>query len=388
MRNRHGIAALLVLQLAGGFILSPQRTFFPVFAETAGLPVVLIATISSLRQVAGMLAALLGGILADRIGRKWTYFIGNAGFILGAILFVTTGGGAVAVLWISSGFLLGIRTTGGQSYLIDVSRSGSLGIMSAFFTWGTTLGGAGGSLILGLLLDRSGYVVFGFALSVLSAATLAVNGVFMPASAPKDDQSKSSPAPVGYGDIIRKRSVSVVAALRFLPTFYWGMATVLVPILIKDLGGSTIALAVYGTVSQIMASAAQLLTGRVADRKGFFEPTRIVLIVLFASILATAIWADDLTAVFIASTIAASAAWSMSSLVPVLVSHTVNPAWRAKTLGWIHLWWNVGMVVGAAVGGLLYETDHRLPFAVAAGANVLPIALLYFLRKYDTSESG
>ncbi len=403
--NRKSIIVLLALQLAGGFVLSPQRTFFPVFAEEAGVSVILIAAISSARQVAGMLAALIGGILADRIGRKWTYFIGNAGFLLGGMLFATNATVAVTTLWIASGFLLGIRTLGGQSYLIDVARSKSIGILSALFTWGTTLGGAGGSLLLGLLLARSGYALFGVVVSVLSIVVLGVNGTLMPGAgrdprAVHDVNGRSGPGraqlpdgdsrlePTRYRDLIGKPPVMIIAALRFLPTFYWGMAIVLVPLLIKELGGGTIVIALYGTVSQVAASAAQLITGRIADRRGFPGPARVVLSILAVSIAATAVWSGNLPAVFAASTIGASAAWSMSSLIPVLVSHTVPPAARAKTLGWIHFWWNMGMVAGAAVGGALYEVDHSLPFVVAAAVNVVPIVLLGFLGRSDTNESG
>ena len=154
--------------------------------------------------------------------------------------------------------------------------------------------------------------------------------------------------------------------LRFFPTFYWGMAIVLVPLRLSDLGASTLHVAIYGTVSQIVASAAQMITGRITDRRGPLGPTCVVLSFLTLGIAGSAVFAGSFALFFTMSVIAASAAWSMSALVPVLVAHSMKPDLRAKSLGWIQLWWNIGMVTGAWAGGWLFETNVELPFVAAA----------------------
>ena len=355
---------LLLLQLTGGAILVAERTFFPLFAIERGMSASWIAGVSGGRQLMGMAAALVGGYLADLVGRKWTYFIGSVGFLAGALLFVTTTKSTFSSLWIASGFFLAIRTLGGQSYLVDAVGSGSLATTSALFTWGTTIGGAVGTFLLGLLLNASGYSVFGATIIAGSVFVLALIAMGMPRVG--GAQKASTVVKLRYSALLRMRPILFMTLLRFFPTFYWGLAIVLVPLLLSDLGASTLYVAFYGTVSQIAASAAQMITGRVTDRRGPLVPTCVVLSILTIGIAGSAAFAGNIVIFFIMSVVAASAAWSMSALVPVLVARSVIPELRAKSLGWIQLWWNIGMVTGAWAGGWLFEINVALAFAAAA----------------------
>ena len=68
---------LLLLQLMGGMMLSPQRTFFPIYLQELGDSAVIISTLASARQIMGLLASLVGGSLSDVLGRKWTLLAGE-----------------------------------------------------------------------------------------------------------------------------------------------------------------------------------------------------------------------------------------------------------------------------------------------------------------------
>lgn len=376
--------SLFGLQLAGGALMVAGRTFFPVYSSTLGMSPALISAVGGTRQLAGMVAALIGGALADRVGRKWTYFTGNVGFLFVGALFLLGSPAAVSALWVAGGFFLGVRALGGQSYLVAASDQSRMGTMSALFTWGTTLGGALGTLALGLVLDRSGYVPFAWTLCAGAVVVLAVNGGVMPGL------RRAVPSPSGkrqrYASIARDPRTVVLALLRLLPTFYWGMAVVLVPLRLADLGASTLTITAFGTVSQIVASLAQIVTGRAADRRGPQGPAIVVPALLAAAVLGTAFGSGDLILVFVTSTLAAAAAWSMSALIPVLVSATMPARSHALTLGWVHLWWNIGMVAGAWVGGALYEVAPWLPFAVGGAVNLISPVLASRLELSKPTE--
>ena len=162
------IAILLLVQLAGGMMLSSQRTFFPVYVKELGHPAMLISSLAAARLAMGMVASLVGGTLSDLLGRKWTLLLGNLGFLVGSLLFLTPSAGWIGVLWALSGFGSGLHTLGGQSYLVDASAPRYLGVFAAFYNWGFTLGGALSSPAAGFLLDRWGYAAFGSALRWLS----------------------------------------------------------------------------------------------------------------------------------------------------------------------------------------------------------------------------
>ena len=48
---------------------------------------------------------------------------------------------------------------------------------------------------------------------------------------------------------------------------------------------------------------------------------------------------------------------------------------RGRALGWVHLWWNLGMALGGLAGGALIEWQPGAPFWVASAGNLATVAL-------------
>jgi MFS family permease len=372
------IVVLLLLQLMGGMMFSPQRTFYPVYVKGLGYSAVMIATIATVNQAMGLIASLVGGALSDGLGRKWTLLLGNVGFVLGAAIFVTASPGWIGLLWALTGFSMGLHTLGGQSYLMDNAAPHYLGLLAAFFNWGYTLGGTLSSPAAGFLLERWDYGTFGTALAIFALGTVSVN-VFALPSSPAD--ARRQPASwkrlFGYGEIAARPTVVVLVLLRFLPTVYWGMALLLIPLLLDAAGATKMAIAWYATVSQLTASVAQLIVGQATDRLGPKVPTVIVYSALVLSVLATGLLPDQVWGVFLFGTLGTAAAWSLSTLLPSWVAQVTVSQERGRVLGWIHLWWNLAMIVGSMVGGALYERWAGVPFLLAGALNVFSIALAF-----------
>jgi MFS family permease len=370
------MTVLLILQLMGGMMLSPQRTFFPIYVQEMGHTAVLISTLAAVRQMMGLIASLVGGTLSDTWGRKWTLLAGQVGFLLGSIVFLTPQSGWIAVLWALSGFGMGLHTLGGQSYLVDAAPPRHLGTLSALYNWGYTVGGTLSSPIAGLLLDRGGYRVFGAALTAFALLTTAVNVLFLPQQSTQTSRETASRKKLfGYGDIATRPPVIVLTLLRFLPTIFWGMALILIPLLLNAAGTPKTAIALYATVSQVIAALAQMATGRAADRWGARWPTAIVYSALVVGILGIGAMPGQSGALYAFGTLSTAAAWSLSTLLPLLVARVTVPQERGRVLGWIHLWWNAGMIAGAMAGGVLFERRASLPFLVAGVLNLVSIAL-------------
>lgn len=376
------IIILLALQMMGGMILSPHRTFFPIYLQDLGSPVMLIAVLSTLNRLMGLIAALLGGTLSDSIGRKWTLLLGEVGFLLGAMVFLTPSTWLIAVLWATGGMGMGLSTLGGQSYFIDAAAPTHLSLLAAFYNWGYTVGGALSSPVAGFILDRWGYRAFGFALGALALTAIITNLVSLP-RIKRSGEGHSIPHSklFGYGEVVRQPTAWLLAVLRFLPTVYWGMALVFIPLLLADAGASKTLMAWYATVSQITASLSQAVVGRIADHWGGKWPTVGAYAVLVLAVAFTGILADRLWGIFAFGTVGAAAAWSLSTLLPGMVARATSSQERGRVLGWIHLWWNLGMIVGSLVGGALFERWMGLPFILAGVLNVVSIALaLIFFR--------
>lgn len=373
---------LLGLQLMGGMVSSPQRTFLPVYLSDLGYSALFVSWMATAQRLTGLAAAALGGSLSDSLGRERTLLLGQLVVLLAGLVFFAASPWPIVLLCALSGVGYSLQTLGGQSYLLDNARSESLGVLTALYNWGYTLGGALGGPLAALLLQARDYRAFALALTLFSLLTLLVNRLFLPPSrtvpAPASTGSRSR----GYGQIARRPTSLLLAALRFLPTFYWGMAQILIPLMLHRAGASISLIALYATLSQVVATLAQIVAGRAADRFGCPRPALLTFALLACGVFWTALAPSSVGGIFASGTLGASAAWALSTLTPSMVARVTAPAERGRVLGWVHLWWNAAMVVGSLVGGALFELGAGLPFGVA-GAGVLlagGLAALFFRR--------
>jgi MFS family permease len=373
----------------GGMMLSPHFAFFPLYVKELGYSAILIARIAAAKQVAGLIASLIGGTLSDSLGRKRTLLLGNFGYLLSSFAFLIASPNWIGLLWAISGFGLGLHTLGGQSYLMDAAAPNYLGLISALFNWGYTFGGALSSPVVGLILERGSYGLLAWAMIVFSMCTIAVNQFILPRS-PVERQARSTGlrSLFGYGDIATRSTVLILAVLRFLPTLYYATMLILIPLLLDAAGASKTTIAWYATTSWVMASLAQAVVGRAADRWGPKSPTVMTFAALLISAFGTGLWPSSLWTVLVFGTTGTAAAWSLSTLLPSLVAQDTVPEECGRVLGFIHLWWNLAMIVGSMAGGALYEIASGLPFFVAGVINLLSVALLFvFYRLVAHSRS-
>jgi len=372
------IVALLALQMLGGLILSPSRTFFPIYLAELGHPALFVGLVVAGQQVMGLLASWIGGALSDSLGRKPTLLLGQLGELASVTSFLVASPVLIVSLRALGGFCGGLHTVAAQSYLVHLAPATHLGLVSAFFNWGYTLGGALSSPIAGLALERWGYRELAWGLIVCAMVALAITQRRLPSSARR---AAPSGRPLwGYGELLRRPSMRILAMMRFLPTFYWGTATVLIPLMLHGAGASKMLIAIYATVSQVAASLAQVAAGRAADRLSLHGTTLCVVSALLLSILGLSAVTGRLWGVFLLGTLSTAAAWSLSTLMPSLVARATQPAERGRALGWVHLWWNLGMVLGSMAAGAFVAWHPGLPFWIAGLLNLgtLGLAVRFF----------
>ncbi len=370
---------LLVIQLLSGIVISPLGVFFPIYLEEKlGYAAVFISASFAIGRLPGMIASVIGGAVSDTLGHKWTLALGLIGFILGSSLFLVRVPWLVISLWAISSLGMGFHALGGQGYLIDSAGADHLGVVSALYHWGFTLGGALISPAAGALLDYQGFGAFGLVLLAISSLTALGAMAFLPGLPRGSMQAAASwsNSLLGYGDILRSPVIIVLGLLRFLPTCYYGLASVLNPLLINRVAGNKTAVAQYATISLILATLAQMLVGRAADRWGRRGPTLATFGVLVAAIIGQASFANHLWSFYTFGVLGISAAWSLATLMPLLVADATATHERGRVLGMLHLLWNVGMMVGSMIGGALVDVRTGLPFLVTALLNIGAIALV------------
>ncbi|MBN1872627.1 MAG: MFS transporter [Anaerolineae bacterium] len=386
-KNLWPLILLLVVQLFSGIMLMPSRNFISIYLnEVIEYPVRQVAQVMAVGQVVGMLASLVGGSLSDRWGHKWMLVLGVGGIALSSLLYVFRTPWFIAVLWGMGSAALGFSTLSSQGYLTLAAGASTLGLFSALYNWGYTIGGAVGNPLAAIILGEDNYYALGLALTGFGILTTLITG-FLPHLRPQTRQISDTPIHGGYGELLRRPRILVLGLLRFLPTCYYGVITLL-PLLIKQQGGSNAAVAWYAAGSSIFASLTQLLAGQVADRRGVRLPTQVAFGVILISIIGTIITARWVWGLYVFGTLGLGAAWALSTLLPGLVTVAANPEIHGRVFGLLHLLWTVAMILGTLLGGEFLEVDIRLPFLIVGILNGVALALTVLFFKMNESQRG
>ncbi len=264
------MALLILVQLSSGLRDMPQGAFFLIYLqEQLELAPAAISGIVAGAQVVGMIVALLGGVVSDRLGSAGVLVLGLALSGLSSLAFQLHSAGLAAALWLAGGAGMALTTVGGASFLTRLSGRRALGVLAALYALSMTIGGAIGNPLAGALIEQHGFGVFGWAAMAVSGVAILIVAVLMAPLAPRGEASATTTGRIlalGALPALRASRVRLLVGLRCLPTIFYGTLSVLIPLLLHERSGSKVLVAGYGTAMLIVASAAQLLAGRAADR--------------------------------------------------------------------------------------------------------------------------
>ena len=379
MWNRQFISLCLIL-LAAGLVTAPIELLFPVYVEDAlGKTVWFAALLRAIPIALGGLFALVGGALSDRLGRKSTLILGMTGALVVGVVFISKQPLLIWGVLCYQGIASGFRIAGGQSYLISAVDANRLGLAAAVYFLTYTFGGAVGSAIGGELIDRFNYgVVGGGAIFVMILLILAAL-ILLPRLPRGGDERKSfTQMLAGYGQMLRRKEIRLLLGMRFLPTYYWGTVSLLLPVLIARASGVRLA-GYYGASRDLFAACCQLISGRICDAVGA-KPTAFVATCLVAlSAVLITLNTNSTILLFALGVFSAGAAWSVSITMPRLIDEFFATEEKGRGVGITHLAWSSGFLSGHIVGGRLESVAISLPFAVAGGMVVISAILAFRL---------
>lgn len=367
------LIGLLSVQLLTGMLLMPITNFGSIYLnEVLNYSLQQVAILIALGQVVGMIASIVGGSLSDRRGHKWILFFGVSGVAISSLLYIVRVPGIVIILWCLTQAGMGLSVPSGQGYLTLVSSAGVLGLASALYNWGYTIGGAVGIPIAAAILGDDDFTTLGFALLGFGMFAIFIASI-LPHVRSDDALDESTPMTVGY-HVLFRRDLIVLILLRFLPTCFYGVMTLL-PLVIKQQSGSNEAVAWYVTGSSIFATLTQLAAGRMADKYGVKLPTQLAFGVILLAISGLILTGQALWGLYIFGSLGLGAAWALSTLLPGMVTSAAEPVIRGRVFGSLHLVWTFAMAVGTLLGGNLLDVDVRLPFMVVGILNIIAFAL-------------
>ncbi len=357
--------SLLTVSFLISFLNAPRYALLPVYVETNLLRTPLFSGgLRALFLILGGIFAVLAGRLADDLGVKRIYIVGTLGPLLAALIFKSGDPLLLIVLCIGIGITSGFDSAGGQSYLIQAISPSVIGIASAGYFLGNTLGTAAGNLLAGPITDALGYDTLGTVTALGSIMLIIIATLLLPAL-PSGVEDPGSHSLSGSFQLIRRSEVRLLLGIRYLPTCYWGAVTLLVPLLIFRISGTNTSATTYSAVSLIIAAAFQLLTGKLCDRIGRWKPIFVSSSIVTFSALGLAITGHTLVGLYTFGIIASASAWSLSTTMPGLLQLIAQKGEKGRIVGLAHLAWSLGMLSGNLGGGKLIEWGPSLPFGIA-----------------------
>jgi MFS family permease len=367
--------SLFLVSFLSGFINAPFMALLPVYVEAdLGRSALFTADLRALMLVLGGVFAVIGGRLCDTLGLKTTLLIGLTGSALSGLVFRTGDPLFLVGLILFIGASHGPISTAGQSYLISAVSTQRMGIGGGLYFLSHTLGNALGNLTTGGLLDRWTLGQLGGIMPLATLAVVALAMILLPARSTaakaaantKTKEERRLNLWHSYGPLLRLTDVRLLIGMRYCITTFWGMASLILPLLIYRASGTKASAAFYAALSLAVAAAGQLLTGYLRDRYGRFWPVIISASGVALCALCLALWSNSLTALFVFGTALTTTAWALSTVVPALINDVATAQAKNRLVGLAHFVWSGAMVSGSLIGGYLVDVNPALPFYLGA----------------------
>jgi MFS family permease len=366
--TRLGIIVLILF--LNNLAVGAGRSLLPVYIERdLGLSPAFSGALLSIETALGGMISIAAGAMADRLGHRLVLVIGIVGFSAGLLQFVTGVPWLLVLLAVILGLAHGMRSTAGQSYLLNRSSQQSVGVATAAFFLGGTIGTAVSAAVAGPLIEAYGfgvYAVGGLFINMVPAVlTVRYLHDVRPKRRPSADGGQRS-----LREILMRREVFLIGGLRFFPTAFWGVWSLAIPLLIFRATGSVLATALYGSAGMGLSAIGQFAIGRWSDRIGRSRPIFTVLSVQIMVSLVVAIAWEQPTILIVAGILGVVGGWAMSVLVLGTVRDRTTGTERGRVVGFVHALWSFGFLTGTLLAGLLLDLHPTIPLLLATLANV------------------
>ncbi|MEU4272305.1 MFS transporter [Streptomyces sp. NPDC026092] len=261
-----------------GYLVTPFLVFFLAARGVTGTDT---SYVLGALGAGNLLGPALGGVLADRVGRRPTMLTGLVGAAAAhGALFVAPGVwtmAAAALLISATGAMVAPAAYALMADAVDAERRQRA---YALFGWGVNIGTAVGGVLGGFLAAQGYWLLFAVdAGTMLIYATIVATRLTEPSRAQKAQTSvqtqaqtsaptsaqTSRPDGIGYGVVFRDRLAMALLPLFGIQLFVYSLTEVALPLAIRDNGLSPAVYGAMAAVNAILVVALQpLVTARLA----------------------------------------------------------------------------------------------------------------------------
>ena len=311
--------------------------------------------------------SLFAGNFAARWGGRRTLLVGTIGMMVFSALLAAIGEGwQVIAMAPLAGLVVPFFWTGVSTYLLQAVAPAQRGFGTGVNAFVMTLAPG----VFGPVLTMLGQQV-GIWASVLGGSGLLALASLVTLRILPELGSTRTATPAGHGlqaaaylQLLGDRQNQVAAGARLVSGLNFGVFQLLSALVLIDLTGQLSAVGYYLTAGAIGGGASQVLVGALSDRIG--RRNLLAGAKCIGAAAALLFWrAEFLSLLLLAAIMQSFAQAAYHTLITAITGDLVDPD-QIPTISGLHTgMFSLGMLVGALLGGLLFQVDERLAFLVA-----------------------
>jgi MFS family permease len=299
-----------------------------------------------------LVASMVGGHLADRVGRRYTIVFSMFGSAVSMLaLSQATAYAAILILTFFAGAFAEMYRPAATALIGDLVTPQQRIAAFGMYRWAVNLGFAAGPATAGFLATRSFFYVFAG-----DAATSALFGViallFLPhglRSSMKDEQTGEA-----FVHALRNRSFVLFLVATLCISWIEFQLHSTFPIYIQQLGFSTTTYGLLLSINGVMIVVFELGLTSWTQR---FDPQKIIALGYALAAIGIAMTGLTHTLLQLAGTVVI---WTLGEMVsaPVTGAYVTSLAperYRGRYSGMWILMWSMGMLLGPTVGMLIFQ---------------------------------
>lgn len=337
-----------LINRAGGFVV-PLLTFY--LARERGMTLSEAGAIVSLYGAGTVVAALVGGVMADRVGRRTTMVISMLG---GAVLMLLLG--FMTELWMIAAVTLALGFVGElyrpavSAFIADVVPAEHRLRAYGFLHWAINIGFSIAPVAAGVVAGWSYLALF-----VIDAITMAIYGVVVLVRLPETRPAHVEHAPrVSLGVVLRDRAFMTFWVITFLVAVVFFQSTTTLSGWMLSQGHEEV---VFGAVLAVNGVMIVLFQPLITEAVRNASRTRVL---AFAAFVTGAGFAVHGTSALIAVHIAAILIWTLGEIMltptgAAVVADLAPAQARGRYQGMYGMTYGLASFVGPLVGPRVLE---------------------------------
>jgi MFS family permease len=336
-----------------GYVVEPFLALY--LAGPRNLTPAVIGVVLACFGAGSFVSQIVGGYLADRIGRRATLVIGMVGtaacfMVLASVRDLVF----IAVAAALTGLLLDVYRPAMSAAVADLVPASARPRAYALIYWAINLGVAVAGILGGLLADRSYWLLFtADAITCLLFAVIIASAV--PETKPKSTAGKSG----GYSTVVKDNIAIGLFVAILLGTLVYMQQLVTLPLAVRASGLSAGAYGVIYAVNPVAVILTQPLVLRLIDRLRVVPTMAASSLIMGAGFGLTA-FANSIPVFAFTVLIWTIGEIGFNAVGPALIAEIAPPEMRGRYNGLIGMAFGAAALLGPLAGTWLFGISENL----------------------------